>query len=529
MVAAPRTVSEMFALRLEHDPDREFLIVPDGRAWTFRDIDALADDLTECLRSDGVGRGSVVGLLLWNDPASFVSVLAVWRLGAIAALCGAVSPTGEARRRFELVGATAVISGDARKLDGRWPVIEVDVAGRAIEGRSTRGGVASAPALVLAPDDPACIYFTSGTTGDAKALVKSHGHIARSPGAHLQSPEFLVTMADPHKPPLLSFNPFGQSASFARLMFSLYVGRPLVLVRKFDIETVARLTTRYRPKTLQLTPAMIHMLAWAESEIDLSSLRYVNSGTAPLSPATQQTFEARYGVPILQAYGATEGGVTAHERYEDVLAGLRGPGAVGRITPGCAWRIVDADGRDVAPGDEGELLGRPDERTVLTAEGESTLPVDDGGWYHSGDVGRVDEQGILYITGRLKEMLIVGGFNVFPTEVENILRGSPMVRDAVVVPAPDDRLGEVPVAGVVWDEPRTPDLDQIERFRRLEASAREQLAAYKIPRRWFSLPAVPLTPNGKTDRPEATQLAKGAAQSVSDLESAALAPDRSPE
>jgi acyl-CoA synthetase (AMP-forming)/AMP-acid ligase II len=225
--------------------------------------------------------------------------------------------------------------------------------------------------------------------------------------------------------------------------------------------------------------------------------------------ATREAFERRYGVPVLQAYGSTEGGITALERYEDALAGRRGPGSVGRVPDGCPLRIVGPDGTDVAPGEEGEILGRPARAgRYLTEAGTESLPVDADGWYHTGDVGRLDEHGILYVTGRLKEMMIVGGFNVFPAEVEDALRQSALVRDAVVVPMPDDRLGEVPVAGVVWSGAGPADVEA--RTAALAAECRHLLAAYKVPRQWFTLEEVPLTGNGKLDRRRAAEL--GAAQ-----------------
>ena len=518
-VHAPRTLTEIFRIRLERDPDREIALTPEGRATTLRDVDALSDALAHRLRAVGVERSSVVGLYLWNDPSSLVSAFAVWKLGAVAALCGATSPAAEAKRRFELVGAEAVVAAAGIEAPDGWPVVAVDADGALSDGDPDAATRAPIPPLTPDPEDPACIFFTSGTTGDAKALVKSHGHLASAPEALLRSPRFRPEMADPAVPPMLSLYPFGQSASFTRLGFALYVGRALLLVQKFDAEIVGRLVERYAPKTLQLTPAMIHMLAHAEPELDLSSLRYVDSGTAPLPPTTRDLFEARYRVPILQSYGASEGGVTSRERLEDIQAGLRGPGSVGRILESCVWRIVDASGADVAPGEEGELLGRPDERAVVTADGASTLPVDEAGWYHTGDVGRVDEHGILYITGRLKEMLIVGGFNVFPTEIENALRTSPAVRDVVVVALPDERLGEVPAAGVVWAEAEPLERDRSIRFRDLEALTREQLSVYKAPRRWFELSEVPLTVNGKPDRQAATGMAKERARSIAELES----------
>ena len=237
------------------------------------------------------------------------------------------------------------------------------------------------------------------------------------------------------------------------MVFRMFVGRSLLLVPKFDVAVLADLAARYPIDTLQLTPTMIHSIAYSTVDIAMPDLKYVNSGTAPLPVATRERFEQRFGVPVLQAYGSTEGGVTALERYEDAIAGRRGPGSVGRVPSNMPFRIVDPNGKDVAQGLDGELLGRVEQprSPYLTSSGEDAIPLDADGWYHTGDIGRLDEHGILYITGRIKEMMIVGGFNVYPGEVEDALRRSPLVHDAVVVPKPDDRLGAIPVAGIVWE------------------------------------------------------------------------------
>lgn len=505
----PTSIPEMFSRRLESDPGRIFLEVPDGTGWTFRQIERLVAELAGRLRDHGVERGDVVALYQWNEPSWFTSVLAVWRLGGVAALCGAVSPSAEAVNRLTLVRPKVVISCDAPDLSDAWPVIQVDRAGALLDA----DGRSSEPFLegpTLDAEDPACIFFTSGTTGQPKAVIKRHGKLTAGPrataSAYSSTGDFRPRVAPADKAPTASFNPFGQVASFGRLIFRLHVGRSLILVRKFTVDTVKQLTSKYAFDTLQLTPAMVHMLAFTEENLDLSSLRYVNSGTAPLPTATRVRFEDRYGVPVLQAYGSTEGGVTALETLEDVLAGRRGPGSVGRITATSKWRIVDPTGADVKTGEVGEIVGQPSERTVLTANGQESLPLDEAGWYHTGDLGRVDEHGILYITGRIKEMLIVGGFNVYPVEVEEALRTFPGVRDAVVVGLADDRLGEVPVAGLLWDAEHGP-ATTVE-LTALSAHLREQLAAYKVPRRWFNVEEVPLTPLGKVDRAAARTLAE---------------------
>lgn len=240
--------------------------------------------------------------------------------------------------------------------------------------------------------------------------------------------------------------------------------------------------------SLQLTPTMLHMLATAEGDLNLNAVKYVTSGTAPLSIDIRERFEQRFGVPVMQAYGMTEVGAVAQERFEDVIAGRRGPGSVGRIADGVEVRIHHLD--DDRPAGEGEILVRTNEASTEYLGG-AIAPIDQDGWFATGDVGHLDD-GILYITGRVQEKIIVGGFNVYPAEVEDALRRSAFVRDAVVVGLADNRLGERPVAGIVWvDEPREAAL--------LE-DLRAKLAAYKIPRQTFSLDAVPLTPRDKVDR-----------------------------
>ena len=224
----------------------------------------------------------------------------------------------------------------------------------------------------------------------------------------------------------------------------------------------------------------------------------MTSGTAPLSVATRERFEARYGVPVMQSYGMSEVGAVSQERYDDVVAGRRGPGSVGRLADGVEVRIRPLDGD--RPAGEGEILVRTDEATKEFIGG-ARVPIDEDGWFATSDVGRLDD-GILYITGRVHEKIIVGGFNVYPAEVEDQARSSALVDDVVVVGVPDERLGERPVAGVVWAG--EPDEE------RLLAELRGRLAAYKVPRALFALDAVPLTPRDKVDRRRAGELAAAA-------------------
>jgi acyl-CoA synthetase (AMP-forming)/AMP-acid ligase II len=302
------------------------------------------------------------------------------------------------------------------------------------------------------------------------------------------------------------FNPFGHTAGYGRFGFRLGIGRPSILLPKFSVATIRTLLDRFSFDSLQLTPAMVYMLATTEEPLSLDSIAYVTSGTAPLAIATRERFEQRYHVPVMQAYGMTEAGSIATERFDDVTAGRRGPGSVGRLSKGVEVVIRDRErGVVCATGEDGEIFVRSVEMPTEFVGG-APVPVDDEGWFATGDVGHFDEHEILYITGRAQEKLIVGGFNVYPAEVEDMLRQSPDVLDAVVVGIPDERLGEIPVAGVVWSG--EPDEGGLLR------DVRERLAHYKVPRFVFRLDAIPLTPREKVDRPAAVALAQTALRAL---------------
>ncbi len=541
----PRDVPRIARTGSRPMPDAQFLLLADGRSWTFRYLDQLAGRLAVTLREHGVGCGDIVGLYQWNDTSWFVSALAGWRLGAVVCLRVGLLSTAEAdcAGSRSSIRRSSASPGEPAEVGGL-PVITGDESGR--DGRARGRGAPgpgrgrSRPGAMPLPDQPAAIFFTSGTTGDAKAVVKVHGQLAQGPQGrpprppYSRSPSFRPRMAAAGKPPTLSFNPFGQAAAIGRLVFRLYIGRPLIMIRKFDVAVVQELATRYDFDTLQLTPAMVHSLAFTELDINLGSLQYVNSGMQPRADSPQRRRcagwnERRYGVPVLQAYGSTEGGVMALERYDDVMAGRRGPGAVGRISPDSTWRIVTGDGRDAEPGAEGEILGKPPSPTLEDA-GITALPLDAEGWYHTGDLGRVDEHGILYITGRAKDMLITGGFNVHPAEVEDALRDSPLVRDALVVGLPDgESWARSRLQQQLWsgEPPEVGELaEPSDRARpsRSRTPRGAQLAAYKVPRRWLITEAIPLSPGGKPDRLELGRMAAVTARSTAEMTAGQPAP-----
>lgn len=502
----PVSLPEIVVRRILRDPDSAFILTIEepspGKVHirSYEDIGLRASLLVTALTDAGVSPGDRVGCYMPNAPCWVVASLAAWWSGASIAAVGTLLPSPEAARLFELANAQVVVAAEgAPDLPG-FHVIKIDAEGFLV-------GPALFEATTLRrlpdPDDLAAVFFTSGTTGQPKGIPHSHKDMItaarRIASGYARTTEYRPDPAPSNLAPGIVINPFGHTAGFVRLAFRMWIGRPTVLIPKFSVAAMKAYLHHYHPDSLQLTPTMIHMLATSEEEVDLSSVQYVTTSTAPLATPTRELFETRFAVPVMQAYGMTEIGTVAQERLEDVLAGRRGPGSVGRPASGVEVKIKFI-GADAMADDEGEILVRAKEMPNEFIGG-AAVPVDTEGWFSTGDIGRLDD-GILYVTGRVQEKIIVGGLNVYPAEVEDALKRSTLVADAVVVGLVDDRLGERPVAGIVWTgEPNETSL--MEELRR-------SLAAYKIPRQLFSMEAIPLTPHDKVDRRRSAEAARNA-------------------
>jgi long-chain acyl-CoA synthetase len=275
-----------------------------------------------------------------------------------------------------------------------------------------------------------------------------------------------------------------------------YTGKPVLMVPKFDVQVALRLVDEFGITVLKLTPAMVYDFAHLPESRSLDGVRSVTVGTAGIPDTTREAFEERYGIPVLRNYGQTEfSGAIAFERMDDVRAGRRPPGTVGRVAPGVEVRIVDPEGHDLPVGEPGEIVARGGGSMTgyLGADGRPVSPGPQG-WLHTGDLGALDGDGFLSVLGRVREMILCGGFNVYPAVVEAALNRLPGIVDSAVAGAPDERLGEVPVA-VVVAEGTPPSVEEV------RTALREELAPYEIPRRIVFDRALPRTENGKIDRP----------------------------
>ena len=355
-----------------------------------------------------------------------------------------------------------------------------------------------APGQAPAEPDEALVVFTSGTTGRPKGAVLTVDALRRSvegiaTGSGLPASGRLPRIPSRSASPL--FVPMAHMAGGLGIIGSWHLGKPLLIVPKFDVRVALRLVDDFGVTALKLTPAMVYDLAHFPENRDLGGVRSVTVGTAPIPDVTRELFERRYGLPVLRNYGQTEfSGAIAFERPDDVAAGRRPPGTAGRVAPSVRVRIVSPDGIELGPGEAGEIVasGGGAMAGYIGANGRPQ-PSPSQGWLHTGDLGALDADGFLTVLGRVREMILCGGFNVYPAVVESALNGLPGVVDSLVAGEPHPRLGEVPVAVVITDRP-LPGVDD------LRVALRAELAPYEIPRQIVPVAVLPRTDNGKPDR-----------------------------
>ena len=441
----------------------------DGTAVTFAELAERSAKIAA-----GIPREARrVAVAMANDADSVARLAAVWARGASAVPLGALLPDREAIRRVAESHCDAVLG---------------------------RPGVAAVlrPGEAPADDDEALVIFTSGTTGRPKGTVLSFPALSRSllgiaQGSGLPGDGRLPTAVPRAASPI--FTPMAHMAGVLGVLSAWYTGKPALLVPKFDAEMALRLVDEFGVTVLKLTPAMVYDLGRWPQERTLGAVRSVTVGTAGIPDATREEFENRYGVPVLRNYGQTEfSGAIAFERIEDVRAGRRPPSTVGRIAPGVEVRITGPDGTDLPSGGVGEIVARGGgSMTGYIGPDGRPVPPTPQGWVHTGDLGALDADGFLSVLGRVREMILCGGFNVYPAVVEAALNKLPGIVDSAVAGAPEPRLGEIPVAVVVpGGEPLT--------VAGIRTALREELAPYEIPRHIAFAAALPRTENGKVDR-----------------------------
>jgi acyl-CoA synthetase (AMP-forming)/AMP-acid ligase II len=347
---------------------------------------------------------------------------------------------------------------------------------------------------VLGPDDPSDVVFTSGTTGNPKGVVMTHGQTLR---AYLDWCDFAdLRQGDRY----LIANPFFHIFGYkAGVLASLMRGATIYPVAVFDAGAVLELTERERITVLPGAPTIYHSLLEHPDHAtrDISSLRVAITGAADIPvELIRRVHEELPFERIRTGYGLTEAGTVTGSKTDDDFEHIAT--TVGVPWPGFEVRTVDQSGADVPVGEPGEVLVRGD--TVMRGYFEdpeaTAAAIDADGWLHTGDLGALDADGYLRIVGRIKDMFIVGGFNAYPAEIENLLLAHPDISQVAVIGVPDERLGEVAHAFVVLAPGAVSDAANIIEW------ARGRMANFKVPRRIDFLDELPINATGKVVKDE---------------------------
>lgn len=460
---------------------------PDGSVSTFTwdRIDARANRVAYALRAQGLTAGDRLGIYLPNRVEYVDLVLAALRLGVV------VVPINVLYREREIAhmigdarpALVAAEAGSAPLFPGGTRIWDVEDAAR------TAADEANVPCVrtVLDGDAAALIVYTSGTTGRSKGAVLSHNNCLTNTANLIAC--WQMTAADRYLGVLPLFHVHGLCNG---LFTWLATGSLMRLAGRFDAARIADQLDRFAPTVFFGVPTMyVRML-----EVETAAARRIGerarlfvSGSAPLPAAVLEAFRERYGHTILERYGMSETLMNLGNPY----AGARKPGSVGLPFPGVSARIVDASGAPAAEGETGELLLRG--ANVFAGYWErpdATAAAFVDGWFRTGDLARRDADGYYTLCGRRSDLIISGGFNIYPREIEEVLLEQPGIREAVVVGVPDGRRGEVPVAYVVTDAP----IDE----RALEAECRRLLASFKVPRAFVRVDSLPRTALGKVQK-----------------------------
>ena len=428
----------------------------------------------------GIHEGDVIALRLSNRAEFAVILFAAWRLGATVTPINPALTDIEVARQLEDSAATLLVIEEGTIGVGDVPTLSIaDLARETLIDTSP----------VQDPCALALLIYTSGTTGVPKGVMLDHANLDAMTAMGRDA-----LNVGPADRCLLILPLFHVNGIVVSVLTPLLVGASVVIADRFNPNTFFDLVQEHRPTFFSAVPTIYSMLAALPGDVqpDTSSVRFAVCGAAPASAELLTRFEERYGFPLIEGYGLSEAtcGSTINP-----LSGPRKPGSVGVAFPGQDLRIMGADGAPALAGQDGEVevrganvmrgyLGRPEETAAVIRDG----------WLRTGDVGHLDDDGYLVLVGRSKDMIIRGGENIYPKEIEDVLAGDPAVLEAAVIGVPDEKWGEVVVAFVQSRPGRTVDVSA------LRSRCREQLSGYKRPTTIRVLEALPKNAVGKIDK-----------------------------
>jgi long-chain acyl-CoA synthetase len=474
----------------EQHPDRPALKLDDA-VVTYRQLDDATARVAGLLRERGLEPGDRVGIMLPNVPYFGVAYYGVLRAGGV------------------VVPMNVLLKGREVSFYLRDPEVKHLFAWHGFEEAAREGAQeAGAEAIIVKPgeferlvgsvdpvpeladrdgSDTAVILYTSGTTGTPKGAELTHDNLFRNCDVSVRT-LFGGTERDTFLGALPLFHSFGQTCALNACM---RVGGCLTMIPRFDAGKALEIIERDRATIFEGVPTMYHaLLNHPERErFDVSCLRLCVSGGAALPVEVMRGFEEAFKAKILEGYGLSETSPVACFNHPDRE---RKPGSIGTPIAGVEMKVVDAEDNEVPQGEVGEIVIRG--HNVMTGywrRPDATAEVMRGGWFHTGDMARRDADGYFFIVDRKKDMIIRGGYNVYPREIEEVLYEHPAVSEAAVIGVPDESMGEEVGAAIVLRSGQQASADDIRSF------VKERVAAYKYPRKIWFLDALPKTATGK--------------------------------
>jgi long-chain acyl-CoA synthetase len=477
-------------------------IVSDEGTLTYAELDQASDVVAANLVAQGIDPGDAVGLQLPNVSEFAVALYGIIKTGAVAVPMNVLNKGPEVGFFLTDSRAQAMITASECAAEGlrgaelagvsKTYVVGSYDAGKAHTRARSFGELTApvsgpAPFVQRQPGDAAILLYTSGTTGKPKGVELTHFQLFMNANAHVDGFEMDSDTVVIAVMPL--FHALGLSGI---LNATIRTAGTVVLVRRFEALKVLEAIEKHRATLLHGVPTMYHALLNhpQAGEFDTTSLQICGSAGAPIASELLDNFEKAFEVVILEAYGLTESGPVATFNRRN----HRKPYSIGTPVWGVDVEIWDEHHNQLAPGKDhiGELVIRGHNTMGgYLNNAQATEEAFAGGWLHTGDLGYRDEDGFFFIVDRKKEMIIRGGYNVYPREVEDVLYGHPAVDEVAVVGIPDERLGEEVKAFVSLKPGAEATAEEIIDF------AKARVAAYKYPRRVEIITALPKSPTGK--------------------------------
>ena len=462
----------------------------DDAELSYRQLDDASAQVAGVLAERGVGRGDRVGIMLPNVPYFPICYYGVLRAG------GVVVPMNVLLKRREVA---FYLNDPEAKLLFAWHEFGQDARGGAqdagaecvlVELGEFEKTIADAEPLAdmadTAEEDTAVILYTSGTTGTPKGAELTHANLLRN--AQIAQSLFEVGERPVTLGALPLFHSFGQTCS---MNATLAGGGMLTLIPRFDPGKALEIIQRDRVNVFQGVPTMYNAILHhpERDEFDTSTLKLCVSGGSAMPVELMRGFEEAFGCKVLEGYGLSETSPVASFNHPDRE---RKPGSIGTPVDGVEMKVVDDEGKEVSQGEVGEIVIRG--HNVMKGywrRADATEETIRDGWFHTGDMAQVDEDGYFFIVDRKKDMIIRGGYNVYPREIEEVLYEHPAVREVAVIGVPHDEYGEEVAAAVAVKDGEEVSAEQLRDY------VKERVAAYKYPRRVWLVEDLPKGPTGK--------------------------------